>query len=300
MRHAFGYAGKTVPILLIVASTHLSGDNDTLVRAFSTNLPRVRRLDRSTAFNPARKLPYHSNTGYAQSYRRKGDTRLYSSIGAIPMSWLYLTLLAIQFGCQPLLTKAFAPANIVRSTVILAQDVVRFLTCCILLFLSGSWESAIQNWTVQGAFLGAGIPSVLYLVQNYCALMAYQNLPPVTFNVLNQTKTLSAALCCFLIMGRRQSPMQIISLVMLLFSALVVEKVVPVTGWWRKDEATNNSVPDDVAKEKAKNDQLLYMGVIPVLAASSISGLGMCQEARGMNHCVVAGDVLTRYSIPPL
>lgn len=125
----------------------------------------------------------------------------------------------------------------------------------------------------------AGIPAALYVVQNYCALMAYQNLPPITFNVLNQTKTLSAALCCFLILGRVQSPFQIVSLFLLLLSALVIEKVVPLQRY-NKDEiitavATKGDTTPTTETVTTTVDRRseIISGVIPVLMASFLSGL---------------------------
>lgn len=92
--------------------------------------------------------------------------------------------------------------------------------------------------------------------------MAYQNLPPITFNVLNQTKTLSAALCCYLIMGKKQSVLQIVSLFLLLLSALVIEKVIPL-----KQPGANTLVVSEARRTE------ILSGVIPVLMASFLSGL---------------------------
>ena len=256
-------------------------------------------------------LQYATQCRCSSNGRNTGTTttRLYNSVAASvataassssisPIGWFYLVLLAIQFGCQPILTKKFAPNNLVRSTYVLAQDFVRFVSCCLLLVASGSWTSTIESWTIQSALLGAGIPSILYMIQNYCSLMAYQNLPPVTYNVLNQTKTLSAALCCYLIMRKKQSPIQLCSLGLLLLSALVVEKVVPLSkafggelvsniqskkGQEESIENTESEDNDDMEKindsketEKKRIDDAnqFYLGVIPVLLASFISGLG--------------------------
>ena len=84
------------------------------------------------------------------------------------------------------------------------------------------------GWTVSDWIQVAGIPAALYAIQNVASLKAYQNLDALTFNVLNQTKTLSAALCCYLIMGKRQSKLQVVALLLLLLAALVMEKLVPV------------------------------------------------------------------------
>lgn len=121
------------------------------------------------------------------------------------------------------------------------------------------------GWSVRGWARAAGIPAAIYVVQNYCTLMAYQNLSPITFNVLNQTKTLSAALCTYLIMKKRQSILQIVSLLLLLLSALVIENVVPIT-----------RQSNDVAKEPEDSDHrqtYIVTGVLPVLLASFLSGL---------------------------
>ena len=127
--------------------------------------------------------------------------------------------------------------------------------------------------------------------------MAYQNLDALTFNVLNQTKTLSAALCCYLVMGRRQSPLQIVSLFILLLSALVMEGVV--------------SLDVLLGKQAVSLDLLdanrFTNGVIPLLVASFLSGLAgaLCQtnlqSAGGgrdpyllsMELCAASGIFLT-------
>jgi UDP-sugar transporter A1/2/3 len=205
--------------------------------------------------------------------KKEPPTRLYSAAAMPAISWWYLSLLALQFGCQPSLTKAYTPSNINRSTVVLAQDVVRFSVSCIFLCLGGSWSLATYQWTLLSAVVGAGIPAALYLVQNYCTIMAYQNLPPVSFNVLNQSKTLSAALCCYLVMGKVQSKLQVVSLFLLLTSALVLEKIVPLNPWkgGAKQDNGNSNARDEAGIDAKKH---FTMGVVPVLLASFISGLG--------------------------
>lgn len=138
------------------------------------------------------------------------------------------------------------------------------------------------DWTLRSATLVAGVPAFLYVIQNYCALVAYQNLPPITFNVLNQTKTLSAALCCYLILGKLQSPLQIVSLFLLLLSALVIEKVIPLQRVESRttsvDAVVDDKAADDTAKDNdatnivSRRDEFIN-GVLPVLAASFLSGL---------------------------
>ena len=112
-------------------------------------------------------------------------------------------------------------------------------------------------------------------------LIAYQNLAPLTFNVLNQTKTLSAALCCYLLMGKVQSKLQILSLLLLFTSACVIEKIIPLR---RKAVVVAAGTTSTTADEKddmetvgtdspSSNNQQHLQGVSAVLLASFISGL---------------------------
>ncbi len=122
----------------------------------------------------------------------------------------------------------------------------------------------------------AGIPAALYSVQNVASLMAYQKLDPLTFNVLNQTKTLSAALCCYLLMGRAQSKLQIMSLLLLFSASLVIEKIVPLP--FQKTSKTTGITADtttsnETKEPKKKRSKDHTQGVIAVLTASFISGL---------------------------
>jgi UDP-sugar transporter A1/2/3 len=197
-----------------------------------------------------------------------------------PVALGYMGLLALQFGLQPIVTRAFAPKTICRSTVVMMQEVAKLITSAALLAGSaGAWQSAVVGWSVHTWALVAGIPAGLYVIQNYCSLVAYQNLSPVTYNVLNQTKTLSAAFFCFLFMGRMQSRLQIFALFVLSMAALVLEKVVPLP--WKTGGSTvattttTTSEEDSTTTSDKKKAKMLHLtgGVLPVLAASAISGM---------------------------
>ncbi|EEC43702.1 predicted protein [Phaeodactylum tricornutum CCAP 1055/1] len=191
----------------------------------------------------------------------------------------YMILLAVQFASQPLLTKRYAPPTIIRSTYVLAQDLFRMFTCVTLLIITGSWHSATASWKWSSAAVAAGLPALLYAVQNYCSLVAYQNLPPITYNVLNQTKTLSAAVCCYFLLRQRQSPYQIVALGVLLVAALVMESILPLPGIGKPQDPTLAGTATEKHKDHTASidtDQKgvhWASGVLPVLAASGISGL---------------------------
>jgi UDP-sugar transporter A1/2/3 len=168
-----------------------------------------------------------------------------------------------------------------------------------MLYSTGDFTRATKGWTVVSWIQVAFIPAALYTLQNTLALLAYQNLDGVTFNVLNQTKTLSAAMCCYLLMGKRQSRMQIVSLLLLLLAALVLERIISIdflytimmksmmrmmkammmmksmttdsTSTWM---GTENRMGGNHDESTAMMDTKHFThGVVPVLGASFLSGL---------------------------
>ena len=58
---------------------------------------------------------------------------------------LYMFLLALQFGMQPTLTRRYTPTGICRSTVILVQEVLKFLLAFVMLSISGEKQSAFSG-----------------------------------------------------------------------------------------------------------------------------------------------------------
>jgi len=202
---------------------------------------------------------------------------------AVVAGWS-MALLALQFAFQPLLTKSYATNDVIRTTYVVAQDVIRFVVCACLLTMTVGWSDIWGHWTLASSLIAAGVPALLYALQNYCSLMAYQHLSPISYNVLNQTKTLSAAFFCYFLLGKPQSKMQVLSLVVLLGAALVMEKVVPIrrqlptTGI---DTYTNLSIKDEKKEDDAATTTgYITKGIVPVLLASLTSGLAgtLCQQ----------------------
>jgi UDP-sugar transporter A1/2/3 len=95
--------------------------------------------------------------------------------------------------------------------------------------------------------------------------MAQQNLEALTFNVLNQSKILSAALSCYLVMGKRQSNIQMISLCILMLSTLVIEQILkPSTIFAIFGEKSGYSIG---------GTRHFTHGVVPLMVASLLSGM---------------------------
>jgi len=205
--------------------------------------------------------------------------------GLTRSAWLYMFLLALQFGFQPILTKTFTPATVCRSSVVIVQESIKFMLAGIFLLASGQLYPAWQEWSLYSWVHVAVLPATLYCIQNIAALYAYQNLDPLTFNVLNQTKTLSAAFCCYLIMGYKQSPIQIISLFLLLISTLILENIIPLQRQDHHHQQHQHTAATTIHRLFFSSHHFTH-GVAPILVASFLSGLNgaITQKSLQQNY----------------
>ena len=133
-----------------------------------------------------------------------------------------------------------------------------------------SWS--VTDWTLQSSLLVAGLPACLYAVQGVLTYMSHQHLDSVTFNGLSQTKTLSAALCCYMVMGKRQSPLQLVALGLLFLSAIV----------FQNHRISGTGANAQTGHDGKGDTSFLIKGVIPCLIATFISGLAGAFSQRGL------------------
>jgi len=216
-----------------------------------------------------------------------------SSVPFSAASIVCFLLLTLQCGVQPILVKFFMPEGVIRSTCVLGQEVAKFTMSITFLLVSGNWSEAINEWTWESACLAAGVPAVIFTTQTYLNLMANQVLPPVTFAVLNQTKTLSTAFCCFIIMDKPQSRWQIAALFLLVISALVNQKILPLPCDRKDDEENESDLERQYNNDELSRDSIwdeadkrqMFRGVVPALCASFLSGLaGALTQKTLTNH----------------
>lgn len=154
----------------------------------------------------------------------------------------------------------------------------------------------------------AGIPAFLYAIQGVLTYTSYQNLDPVTFNGLQQTKIISAALFCFLLLGKRQSPVQIAALAILTLSALLFQGTANIVSWssltsWKS--ARNNNMAaaatgvlqKEEAKGKQRRTTMSSVGVITCLLATAISGLAGSLSQKGLQMTGIGGRNAYLYTV---
>ncbi|CAE7234115.1 ROCK1 [Symbiodinium pilosum] len=182
-------------------------------------------------------------------------------------------------GIQPLLAKQFIHRDCVTSSLVFCAEMAKVVGCIAIMSIDDTGKRCFSNWKLQDCLLAAGIPSITYVVQNFCVQVAYQNLDAVVFNVLNQSKVLFTALFSFLISGRKQSPLQCAALVLVTFGGILVS--IPDTP------------PAQAENPKEDTQESRFLGLACALVGSALSGLGSgiaewALQRRGRNSFLLS------------
>jgi len=137
---------------------------------------------------------------------------------------LYCTLLAFQFGLQPMIANRLTAPGVSKSSVVIATEFVKIIIAIFSLLSESSIERQRikESWRFVDSIKVAAVPATLYAIQNLAVQYGYVLLDSMTFNLLNQTKTLSAAFWLWIILDQRQSIPQLFALFLLLAAALVL------------------------------------------------------------------------------
>mmetsp|Transcript_20230 Transcript_20230/g.29047 ORF Transcript_20230/g.29047 Transcript_20230/m.29047 type:complete len:332 (+) Transcript_20230:188-1183(+) len=193
------------------------------------------------------------------------------------LALLFSILLAVQFGLQPIISSTFIRNDINKTSIVIGTEITKIViaTLSISFYSSAEREKVFSGWSISDSLKVAALPATLYAIQNVLVQYGYQYLPSMTFNLLNQTKTLSAALWLYLLMGKRQSYMQMFALILLLAAAVILNL--------------------DSTSGKGGNEHnataLVSTGVVCVLIASMLSGI-----SAALTQKVLAGQERPRNS----
>ncbi|KAL5212384.1 hypothetical protein ABZP36_023231 [Zizania latifolia] len=178
---------------------------------------------------------------------------------------LYLALLTLQYGAQPLISKRCVRQDVIVTSLVLAIEVAKVICAVILLVSEGSLKKLFSDWSITRSLTASGLPAAIYALQNSLLQISYKNLDSLTFSILNQTKLLFTAFFTYLILGQKQSPKQILALTLLIVAAVLL------------------SIGESSSKGSGhgNKDYILLYGIIPVTVASVLSGLAssLCQWA---------------------
>eukprot|EP01084_Bolivina_argentea_P291576 501126_1 len=117
---------------------------------------------------------------------------------------IYIGLVAIQFGIQPFLTETFIPNNVIKSSIVLLQELIKGICCIIMLLFTQNIQTLFNEWTFSNSLRIALLPSFIYCTQGILIFYAYQNIDPLLFNLINQTKFIFACIFLKLILNKSQ------------------------------------------------------------------------------------------------
>uniref|UniRef100_A0A7S0GB08 Sugar phosphate transporter domain-containing protein n=1 Tax=Proboscia inermis TaxID=420281 RepID=A0A7S0GB08_9STRA len=219
-----------------------------------------------------------------------------------PISTMYMILLALQHCIQPRISKKYLDRRINKKSVALVEEVVKMTMGAGLFSIGAGYVSrgdvdaistkakiaeGLKGWSFSSSLAVAALPAALYAVQGILTYTSYQHLDPVTFNGLNQTKMLTAALCCYFLLGTVQSAPQICALAMLLISGLTFQGTASMI--WeillrKKNHCVRTAIGGDSCTVVDNNGPKNYfkLGIFPCLGATFISGLAGALSQKGL------------------
>jgi UDP-sugar transporter A1/2/3 len=172
-----------------------------------------------------------------------------------------LLLLTLQVGVQPVLMGWYAAeARDVRLRVGVVE-LLKLLLALVPLSLTRGQEGLLhqlKTWRVRAALATTALPALIYVLQNLLNHAAVVALDGVTFNVLNQTKIIWTALLVYLLLGTRQSPLQVLALALLCVAAVLM---------------TSSSMETEEAHEADATDAEAFTGMYQALLGAVLSAL---------------------------
>ena len=175
--------------------------------------------------------------------------------GISPRGYIFIMLLAIQFGMQPLFTKTYVNRDADKVMLVLMCEVLKLAIAILLSVCSKKGRESIRRFTLSESLRSAAILAGLYAFQNILIQIGYQNVSGLLFNLLNQTKILFTAIMVYLFTGKTQSRAQMFALFMVLVVGIVLTQ------------------PKEDLSEEGKRSAV-WSGVVPTLGAAFLSGLG--------------------------
>ncbi|TMW61123.1 hypothetical protein Poli38472_013586 [Pythium oligandrum] len=181
-----------------------------------------------------------------------------------------MALLAVQFGLQPILYQQFAAQAKYTSVLVIVCEWCKLLVAFAALLSSGEALQVWKTWSFKQSLAASGLPACSYAVQNVLVQIAYQHLPPIVFNLINQTKLLWTALFVHLLIGKRFSFQQCGAMLVLLSAAVLLSLAKGTT------KATHDSSGPSMEPLSVER------GLLPVIAASVLSGFGGAVTQRSM------------------
>lgn len=210
-------------------------------------------------------------------------TTLSGGTASTPIAALWMLLLALQYAILPKLSKTYIRKDASKVQTALTEEVAKSTLALSLFVVCSSTErihTTLAEWNMIRSLTMAGLPAILYAVQGVLQYQSHQYLDSVTFNGLQQTKILSAALFCFLLLQKTQSIQQIIALLILFWSSLLFQAPVGTN----KNDKTKSLASLSTNKTSTTLTTRFKLGIFPCVMASIVSGLAGALSQRGLQQ----------------
>ena len=136
----------------------------------------------------------------------------------------YCSLLALQYGLQPLLVKKFSAPDCGKNSIVIATELSKIGLAAMSLSKEPkeTRDKIVSTWSLIDYMKIVALPAALYGFQNLLMQYGYAYLDGMTVNLLNQTKTLSAAFFLYFLLDNKQSIVQMFALVLLFVAAALL------------------------------------------------------------------------------
>uniref|UniRef100_A0A7S3ZF01 EamA domain-containing protein n=1 Tax=Lotharella globosa TaxID=91324 RepID=A0A7S3ZF01_9EUKA len=134
----------------------------------------------------------------------------------------WTALLAIQCGVQPDLTSNFASKQVINTSAVIVQEGILKVVLGVQALLFTGETAILKAWSFRESIKVAGVPALLYAVQNLLTYIAFANLDGLSYNIINQSKLIWNALLVWIFLGERLTWDQVLSLGIIIFTTLLV------------------------------------------------------------------------------
>lgn len=127
--------------------------------------------------------------------------------GLATLGYICMALVAFQVGLQPVVTRLCVSDSVSAQSLVLAENAMT-----LVLSLSLTKPDAFLEWSAAESLMLAGPPALVYSLRSLFKQGAYRRCDGVTFNIINQTKTVFCAVAAWFLLGEGQTPQQCLAL----------------------------------------------------------------------------------------
>ena len=103
---------------------------------------------------------------------------------------LYCSLLALQFGLQPVLAGLFFDKSVSKISIVIGTEIMKIIISVTTLMSEPEKKRSniFANWSLKNSLKYAALPAILYAIQNLLIQYGYTYLDSMSYNLLSQTK----------------------------------------------------------------------------------------------------------------